>query len=105
MSRRGSPLSRAIARAVGARLRTVRTVQRLTQPVLASLSGVDAATISRMERGRMAGTLECHLKLSCALGLTLAELYNGLEARLPGAAIYDLPPHESAVAAPTPTHR
>lgn len=105
MRRRGSPLSRAIARAVGTRLRAVRSAQRLTQPVLASLSGVDAATISRMERGRMAGTLECHLKLSRALGLTLAELYADVEARLPGAAMCDTPLHESDMAVPAPAHR
>ena len=78
MPRRRSPLSRAISRAVGARLRAVRAAQRLTQRALAGLSGVDTATMSRMERGRMVGSLGCHLGLSRALGLTLAELYDGL---------------------------
>jgi transcriptional regulator with XRE-family HTH domain len=71
-------LSRAISRTVGARLRAARAAQRLTQPALAGLSGVDTATISNMERGRMVGSLDCHLRLSRALGLTLAELYDGL---------------------------
>ena len=99
-----SALSRALANTIGTRLRTMRSTQRLPMVVLASLSGVDAATISRIERGRMPGTLESHLKLSRALGLTLAALYEGLEARLPQTAIRDVFPRESDVAVPTPAH-
>ncbi len=99
-----SALSRALANTIGTRLRTVRSTQRLPMVVLASLSGVDAATISRIERGRMPGTLESHLKLSRALGLTLAALYEGLGARLPQTALPDVVPRESDVAVPTPAH-
>lgn len=74
-----SPLSRAIATVIGARLWRARTTQGLTQALLAELSGLDSGTISRMERGLRMGPLGGHLRLSRALGLTLAELYADLE--------------------------
>lgn len=100
-----SAFSQALAAAMGSRLRTIRQSQRLTMVVLASLSGVDAATISRIERGRMPGTLESHFKLSRALGLTLAVLYEGLEARLPQMETREVFFGESAIACPAPAHR
>ncbi len=67
------------ARTVGARLRTLRKAQRLTLIELTKASGVDAATISRMETGTMLGTLASHMKLATALGIKLTALYVGLE--------------------------
>jgi len=67
------------AKTVGARLRALRKSQKITLVELAKSSGVDAATISRMETGKMAGTLESHLKLATALGVKLTELYAGIE--------------------------
>ncbi len=67
------------ARNVGARLRSLRKARRLTLIGLAKLSDVDAATISRVETGRMTGTLESHLKLATALGIKVTDLYVGIE--------------------------
>ena len=64
---------------IGPRLRVLRKEQRLTLAQLARASGVALATISRIETGRMTGTLESHVQLARALGLTLPELYAGLE--------------------------
>lgn len=64
---------------IGPRLRTLRQAQRLTLAQLARTSGVALATISRIETGKMTGTLESHLQLARALGLTLPELYAGVE--------------------------
>lgn len=64
---------------IGSRLRTLRKAQRLTLAQLAKASGVALATISRIETGKMTGTLESHLELARALGLTLPEFYAGLE--------------------------
>jgi quercetin dioxygenase-like cupin family protein/DNA-binding XRE family transcriptional regulator len=60
-------------------LRALRKTQRVTLVELAKASGVDAATISRIETGKMTGTLECHLRLATALGVKLTELYAGIE--------------------------
>ena len=67
------------ARSIGMRLRTIRKSQKVTLVELAKASGVDAATISRIETGQMTGTLECHGRLSTALGVKITELYAGIE--------------------------
>ena len=64
---------------IGERLRASRKAQRITLVELAKSSSVDAATISRVERGTMTGTLECHMKLARALGIKFSELYAGIE--------------------------
>jgi len=81
------PQAEQAAKTVGARLRALRKAQDLTLMELAKASGVDAATISRVETGNMTGTLECHLKLATGLGVKLTELYAGIEeARAKAAA-------------------
>ena len=67
------------ARSLGTRLKTLRKSQRVTLVELAKASGVDSATISRIETGKMTGTLECHLRLATALGVKITELYAGIE--------------------------
>ena len=67
------------ARSIGARLRSLRTLQKVTLTDLAKASGVDTATISRIETGKMSGTLESHIKLATALGYKITDLYAGIE--------------------------
>ena len=75
-----------VAKTIGGKLRSVRKAQGMTLIELAQRSGVDAATISRIETGRMTGTLESHAKLARALGVRLTEVLSGLEeARAKGA--------------------
>jgi transcriptional regulator with XRE-family HTH domain len=68
-----------LTRQIGVRLRALRKSQDITLVELSKASGVDAATISRIETGGMTGTLECHLKLATALGVKLTALYEGVE--------------------------
>lgn len=56
-----------LAHLVGARLRALRCAKRLRLSDLAAASGVDMATISRMERGKTTGTLACQFRLTQAL--------------------------------------
>ena len=85
--KRATPVSEEAAKNVGARLRRLRKTQDVTLVELAKASGVDAATISRIETGKMSGTLESHIKLATALGAKLTELYAGIEeARIKDAA-------------------
>ncbi len=51
----------------------------MTQADLAQRSGVDKAIISKIESGKMPGTVECHKKLAEVFGLKLSELYAYLE--------------------------
>jgi len=81
-----------ISRSIGGRLRAIRKDRNVTLLELAQTSGVDAATISRIETGRMAGTLESHLKLAKALGVKLTELYAGLEQAQGKGAVAMQPP-------------
>jgi transcriptional regulator with XRE-family HTH domain len=76
--RAGAPTDEAV-RSIGERLRKLRKAQKRTLVELAELSGVDIATISRIETGRMSGTLESHIRLASALGLKLTDLYAGIE--------------------------
>ncbi|MBI4356231.1 MAG: helix-turn-helix transcriptional regulator [Candidatus Omnitrophica bacterium] len=64
---------------IGKRLRQLRKERKMTLAELARGSGIDTATISRIETGKMTGTLESHMRLTRAMGLTLAEFYAGLE--------------------------
>lgn len=80
MGRRRSSVGEVLARFVGARLRAFRLEQRLTLGELAQASGVDMATISRMERGLMLGTLESHIRLALTLDIRLMDLYQNIEA-------------------------
>lgn len=81
-ARSGSRVSRTqeeLAKSVGSRLRALRKEQKVTLMELAEASGVDAATISRIETGKMSGTLESHMKLARGLGVKLTQLYAGIE--------------------------
>ena len=80
------------AHTVGARLRTLRKSQDVTLVELAKASGVDAATISRIETGVMTGTLESHLRLATALGVKLTDLYAGVEEARVKDAVAVQPP-------------
>lgn len=77
--KRQEPSAGETAKTIGARLRTLRKAQRMTLVEIAKASGVDAGSISRIETGKMTGTLESHLKLAAALGVKLTELYGGIE--------------------------
>ena len=73
------PSADEAVRSIGERLRTLRKSQKLTLVELAKAAGVDVATISRIETGKMSGTLESHIRLAAALGCKLTELYAGIE--------------------------
>ena len=86
------------AKTLGARLRVLRKSQKVTLVELAKASEVDAATISRIETGKMTGTLECHIKLATALGVKVTELYAGIEeARIKDAVTVQSPSRHGEV--------
>ena len=64
---------------IGERLRELRKQRNLTLVQLSKASGVDTATISRIETGKMTGTLASHMQLARSLSASLSDLYAGLE--------------------------
>lgn len=66
---------------LGERLRFLRKERGLSLEQLASKSGVALATLSRIENGKGSGTFRTHQRISDALGLSLPELYRGLETQ------------------------
>lgn len=69
---------------IGAKLRLLRGNMTLTE--LAHRSGVDKAIVSKIESGKMTGTVECHRKLADVFGLKLSEFYAYLENEKPEPA-------------------
>ena len=86
---------------VGEKIRALRMGRQLTQTALAATSGVNIATICLIEKGKRPGTVEVHGKLARALGLTLSELYAGMdEERRESTAFQPAPPKTETYAHP-----
>ena len=66
---------------IGNRIRTIRKEKQITLIELSKLTGVAQATLSRIETGDMIGTVECHHSIANALGMSLSELYEGVDER------------------------
>jgi transcriptional regulator with XRE-family HTH domain len=60
----------------GNRVRQLRKSKSLTLVELSKKTGIDQATLSRIENGLMTGTLDSHMKIAESLGLRLPELYS-----------------------------
>ncbi len=67
---------------IGERIRNIRKEKEITLIELSKLTGVAQATLSRIETGDMIGTVDCHQKVANALGMSLSELYEGLDERV-----------------------
>ncbi len=65
---------------VGISIKKARKEKRMTLLELSQKSGVALATLSRIENGKMTGTLESHMNIAKALDITLLELYRELPA-------------------------
>lgn len=65
---------------VGEIIHKLRKEKRLTLAELSAKSGVALATLSRIENGRMTGTLKSHIEICKALEITLTDLYKDLAA-------------------------
>jgi transcriptional regulator with XRE-family HTH domain len=63
---------------IGKTINKLRTERKMTLVELSEKSGVALATLSRMENGKMTGTLESHMHICEALNVSLPELYKNL---------------------------
>jgi len=78
---------------IARRLRELRDAQGLSLALLAERSGVSRSNISLIERGESSATATVLDKLSAALGVTVASLFeqSAAEAPLPVARVQDQP--------------
>jgi len=65
---------------IGQIIHKLRKEKKMTLLELSSKSGVALATLSRMENGKMTGTLESHMNICTALEVQLPDLYRDLIA-------------------------
>lgn len=67
---------------LGDKVRDLRKSKRLTLVEVAKSSGIDQATLSRIENGKMTGTLDSHRRIADALGVRLTDLYESAMRQL-----------------------
>ena len=70
-----------LANELGSKIRQLRRQKKVTLLELARITGVAQATLSRMETGLMLGTVKSHQKIAETLGVSLGELYQGIDNR------------------------
>ena len=67
---------------LGDRIRDLRKSRHMTLVEIAKASGIDQATLSRIENSKMTGTLDSHRRIAEALGVRLTELYESVMQQL-----------------------
>ena len=77
MSKETTPANKLMD--IGTVIRKLRKDAGLTLAQLSEKSGVALATLSRVETGKMTGTLESHMQVAKALGLTLPQFYSEVD--------------------------
>ena len=75
------PRKNQIAAELGNKIRELRRQKKITLIELSKITGVAQATLSRMETGLMMGTVKSHQKIAEALGVSLGQLYGGIDSR------------------------
>ena len=67
---------------LGTRIQFLRKQRKITLVEMAKKTGIDQATLSRMENEKMVGTLDSHLRIAQTLGLRLPELYEEVAQKI-----------------------
>ena len=63
---------------IGKRIKELREAKKISLTDLSKQSGVQLATLSRIENLKMSGTVESHLNIAKALGVDITDLYRGI---------------------------
>jgi len=63
---------------IGSRVKSLRKQKGIKLVELSELSGVQIATLSRIEKNMMSGTIESHYQIAKVLDLELHELYKNV---------------------------
>ncbi|HQO58833.1 MAG TPA: XRE family transcriptional regulator [Candidatus Omnitrophota bacterium] len=64
---------------LGKRIRDLRKAKNMSLTDLAEKSGIQIATLSRIEHMKMTGTLESHIRIAQALDIELIDLYKDVQ--------------------------
>jgi len=64
---------------IGPLIHKLRKERKMTLAELSAKSGVALASLSRIENGRMTGTIESHIAICAALEINLPDLYKDLD--------------------------
>jgi len=70
---------------IGKRVKELRKARNMSLSELAKLSGVQIATLSRIENLKMIGTLESHMNIAKALGIDITQFYQHLAGKTAAA--------------------
>ncbi|MBF0569473.1 MAG: helix-turn-helix transcriptional regulator [Candidatus Omnitrophica bacterium] len=68
---------------IGTQIQRLRKLRKISLAELSKQSGVQIATLSRIENGKMVGTVESHHKIALALGANLSEFYQSAPEETP----------------------
>src|SRR4051812_35263730 len=68
---------------VGERLRTLRSLRRLTLREVAERAGLSESFLSQVERGRASASIAPLRRIADALGVAISDLFQPLEPRHP----------------------
>ncbi|MDD3375304.1 MAG: XRE family transcriptional regulator [Candidatus Omnitrophica bacterium] len=63
---------------IGKRIKEIRKQQKISLTELSKKSGIQLATLSRIENLKMTGTLESHIEIAKALNVEITELYQDI---------------------------
>ena len=74
---------------IGRKLKEIRRLHKMTLKELSEKSGVQIATLSRIENEKMVGTLDSHMEIAKALGVDVTQLYKDIT---PARSKIDLQP-------------
>ena len=66
---------------IGKKMEAIRKAQRISLTEVSKRSGIQLATLSRIENMKMVGTLESHINIAKALGIDVTELYKGIDQK------------------------
>ena len=64
---------------IGKRIEAIRKAKKMRLTEVAEATGIQMATLSRIENMKMTGTLESHIKIAKALGVDVTEIYRDIE--------------------------
>ncbi len=82
---------------IGKRLKEIREQKNMSLKELSEKSGVQIATLSRIENLKMTGTINSHLSIAKVLGIELVDLYaDGQHAETQAPAVQVTKPQASA---------
>ncbi len=79
---------------LGRKIRELRQAKDWSLGELSKRSGVALSSLSRIETGKMTGTLESHVAIARSLGVRLAELYVSVEPFGPAVEVHWAHPDE-----------